>query len=175
MQWLVGVFGSVAIVSLLTGLVVLLANAFGWPSWFASAVVFGSAMVVVVLFWQAMRQWAFWVVKMAWVDWFSDPCGHAPACPACNMTWDFGTRCCGHFAMSEPPAAANGSPLCPECGTLDPVYSCCGEPWVRRCAIYVDGHGIMAEGKQKVRPAMWPNWRPSIGDFVRSVFPRKPY
>ena len=152
---------------------VILTKAPGWLPVALVAVPF-AAVGVALLAWKLARTWAKWIVKMAWDDWHSDPCGTAPACPGCGSVWDFNTRCCGHFALGEPSVGANGSRACSECGAVDPVYQCCGQPWVGQCATYIDGHGVMTDRDWLRRPAIWPTWRPSVRDFIRWVLPRRP-
>ena len=153
---------------------VTLANAPEWSRLMTLVVLPSAAVGLALLLGFLARKWALWVVNMAWDDWHSDPCGTAPVCPACGDAWAFNTQCCDHFALGEPSLDASGRRSCSECGTLDPVYTCCGKPWIRQHDLYVQGHGIMTERNRRMRPAMWPNWRPGVRDFLRFVLRREP-
>lgn len=153
---------------------VILTKAPGWWLPLALIAVPFAAVGVALLAWRLARAWARWVVKMAWDDWNSDPCGTAPACPGCGEAWVSSTRCCGNFAYGAPTDRGLGCYACPECGASDPVYECCGQPWVRSCDTYIDGHGLMTERDWMRRPAMWPSWRPGVRDCIRWVLPRRP-
>ena len=149
---------------------VTLANAPEWSRLVTLVVLPSAAVGLALLLGFLARKWAIWVVNMAWDDWHSDPCGTVPACPGCGEVWASNTRCCGNPAYGPPTVHDDGSRACSACGAADPVSECCDQPWVRRCDTYVQGHGIMTERNRRMRPAMWPQWRPGVRDFVRSVF-----
>ena len=153
---------------------VVLTKAPGWWLLLTLVAVPFAAVGVALLAWRLARTWAMWVVKMAWDDWHSDPCGTAPACPECGEVWVFNTLCCDHFALGEPTVEEDGTRACSACGADDPMYQCCGRPWVRQHDTYIQGHGVMTERDWMTRPARWPNWRPGVRDVIRWVLPRRP-
>ena len=152
---------------------VVMSKQSGWALVLAVVLVPLVSVIVVMLVWLTIRYLGMWIVNMAWRDWFSDPCGHAPACPECEEVWSMDTRCCGACTLNYPPRNRDRVPYCPECKSLNPVHACCGKPWTRRSGTYVDGHGVMTDRDWRQRPAMWPDWRPSIRDVLWSLVPKR--
>ena len=127
------VFGS----SLGASLGVVLSDKTEWASLLVIVFVPLLSVFVVWMLWHASGYLGRRIVLIAWKAMDTDPpMGHnMRPCPVCGDIAEGmpTTRCCGFGASDAPPRGIDNQPYCPDCEELNPVYECCGKPWVKEC------------------------------------------